>query len=96
MIVEEAGIHELTDALDAEIQVQQARQKQMEEQQTQQTEMAVGQKSAEMQLHAQEIQNEKSKIDANKQIELLKIVKELQIAVAELQVQQENNDSNND
>ncbi len=96
MIVEEAGIHELTDALDQEVQVQQARQKQMEEQQTQQTEMMVGQKSAEMQLKAQELQNEKSKIDSNKQIELLKIVKELQIAVAELQVQQENQQSDNE
>ncbi len=93
MIVEEAGIHELTDALDAEVQMQQQRQKQAQEEQTKAMEMQVGQKSADMQLKAQEIANEKNKIDSAKQVELLKIVKDLQIAVANIQAKQES-DSN--
>ncbi len=94
MLVEEAGIHELTDALDAEIAGQQQRQQQMQEQQTQQTEMAVGQKSTEMQLKAQELATEQNKVDAVKQVEMLKIVKDLQIAVAQLQVDAANKASN--
>ncbi len=96
MLVEEAGIHELTDALDAEIQLQQVKQKQAQEQQAQATEMQVGNKATELQLKAQELANEKSKIDSVKQVELLKIVKDLQIAVAQLQNDQANNQGNND
>jgi hypothetical protein len=93
MLVEEAGLHELTDALDAEIETQQARQKQATEQQTQATEMQVGVKSTEMQLKAEELANEKLKIDNTKQVEMMKIIKDLQIAVAQLQSDAQNRDS---
>ena len=85
MIVEESGMHELTDALDAEIQVQIQSKKAMEEQQTQQAELAAGQKSTELQLEAQKLATNQQKVDDTKQIEMMKIIKELQIAVAELQ-----------
>ncbi len=93
MLVEEAGLHELTDALDAEIQMQQQNQKQMQEQQTHATEMQVGNKAAEMQLQAQDLANKKAQIDTTKQIEMMKIIKDLQIAVAQLQVDAQNRDS---
>ncbi len=94
MIVEEAGIHELTDALDAEIQVQAQRQQQAQEQQTQQAELATGHKATELQLEAQKLATAQQKVDDNKQIEMMKIIKELQIAVAELQSEKDN--QNND
>jgi hypothetical protein len=85
MIVEEAGLHELTDALDAEIQFMAAQQKQQQEMQTQQAELDAGHKATELQLQAQKLATEQQRVDGDKQIELLKIVKDLQIAVAELQ-----------
>lgn len=87
MIVEESGMHELTDALDAEIEVQMQSKKALEEQQTQQAELAAGQKSTELQLEAQKLATQQQKVDDSKQIEMMKIIKDLQLAVAELQAQ---------
>ncbi len=95
MLLEEAGIHELTDALDAEIQLQAQNKKQAQEEQMKATEMQIGMKSSEMQMQAEKLANEKSKIDSTKQIEMMKIIKDLQIAVAQLQVDQENNANSN-
>lgn len=93
MLVEESGMHELTDALDAEIEAQQERQKQAQEQQVQAQEMQIGMKSSEMQMQAEKLANEKSKIDNTKQVEMMKIIKDLQIAVAQLEVDAQNRDN---
>ncbi len=93
MLVEEAGIHELTDALDAEIQMQQQRQQQAQSQQADQQQMTIGQKATELQLKAQEIVNEKTKIQNDNQVDMLKIIKDLQIAVAQLQSEQNKGDN---
>jgi len=61
MLVEESGMHELTDALDAEIVSQQNLKKEQAEQQQQQTELAIGQKSTELQLQAQKLSNDQNK-----------------------------------
>lgn len=94
MIVEEAGLHELTDALEAEVKFMDQQNAQMKEQQDQANELAAGQKSTELQLKAQELATKQDKVDKDAQLGLLEMVKELQIAVAELKAAQA--DNNND
>lgn len=93
MMVEEAGLHELTDALEEEVKFMAAQAKQQNEQQERQSELAAGQKATELQLEAQKLATEQQKVEGANKIELLKIVKDLQIAVAELQDAQADRDS---
>ncbi len=89
MIVEEAGLHELTDALEEEVKFMNQQNQQQQEQQTQAAEMAAAQKSTELQLKAQELATKQDKVNKDSQAELLRIVSDLQTAVAELRANQE-------
>ncbi len=93
MIVEEAGLHELTDALEAEVAFMAQQQKAQQEAQAQQAELAAGTEATKLQLEAQKVVNEQKKNEGQNQVELLKIIKELQISVAELQAAQDERDN---
>ncbi len=85
MIVEEAGLHELTMALEQEAVFQAQQQKAAQAQQEKQQQMMIGQKSAELQMQAQELDNKKSHNDSTNQIKLLNMMKEIQLTLAQMQ-----------
>ncbi len=85
MIVEEAGLHELTIALEKEAAFEVQQQQQAQAQQEKQQQMMIGQKSAEMQMQAEEIHNKKQHNDASNQIKLLNMMKEIQLTLAQMQ-----------
>ena len=84
MLVEESGLHELTDALDAEVQFEAEQSKQQQEQATQQAELAAGQKATELQLKAQDLSTKQQKVDNDASIELLQMMAEIKIQLADL------------
>lgn len=84
MLVEEAGLHELTIALEQEAKFEQAQQAQAQEQQAQQAQMAAGQEATKLQLQAQDLSIKQQKVQADSQIDLLDIVKEIQLKLAEI------------
>lgn len=84
MIVEESGLHELTDALDAEAQFE-AKQAQAQQEQVQQAQqMQIGQKSAELQLKAQELSTKQQKVESDASLELMQIIKDIQLQLADI------------
>ena len=84
MLVEKTGLHELTDALEAEAVFESEQQAQMQEQQTQANELAVGQKSTELQLKAQELATKQQKVESDSQLGLLEIITDIQTKLADL------------
>jgi hypothetical protein len=97
MIVEEAGLHELAIALEQEGQFQAKQAQAAQAQQEQQRQTMIGQKSAEMQMQAEEINNKKQHNDATNQIKLLNMMKEIQLTLAQMQQDRvtENNNQDN-
>ena len=85
MVVEEAGLHELTVALEAEAQFEAQQMQAAKQAQEQQAQMAVGHQSAELQMQAEKLAIEKQKNEASAQVDLLDIVKEIQLKLAEIQ-----------
>ena len=85
MVVEEAGLHELTIALEQEAQFEAQQAQQVAKQQQAQQQLMVGQKSAELQMQAEELAIKKQDMEASNQIDLLGIVKEIQLKLAEIQ-----------
>ena len=85
MLVEEAGLHELTVALEQEAQFEAKQMEQAQIQAQEQAQLATGQKSAELQLQAEKLAIDKQEATAGAQIDLLNIVKEIQIKLAEIQ-----------
>lgn len=84
MLVEEAGLHELTLALEAEAQFQEQQSKDAKEQALQQQELAVGTKSTELQLKAQEVAVKQKKVDSDAQLGLLEMISDIQIKLADI------------
>lgn len=84
MIVEEAGLHELTDALEAEAQFQAQQAQQMQEQQAQQQELAAGTKATELQLKAQELATKQQKVESDAQLGLLEVIRDIQLKLADI------------
>ena len=84
MLVEESGLHELTDALEAEKQFEAEQAKQQQEQATQQAELAAGQKATELQLQAQELSTKQQKVESDASIELLQIMSDIKLQLADI------------
>ncbi len=84
LIVEEAGLHELTIALEQEAKFEAQQAQAAQEQQAQQQQMAAGQKATELQLQAQDLSIKQQKVQSDTQIDLLDIVKEIQLKLAEI------------
>lgn len=97
MVVEEAGLHELTIALENEAKFEAQQQQVAQQQQDQQAQMAAGQKATELQLQAQDLSIRQQKVQSDTQVDLLDIVKEIQLKLAEIQssVADRNNSDNN-
>ncbi len=84
MIVEEAGLHELSIALEQEAQFEAKQAQQQAAERQKQQQMMVGQKSAEMQMQAEEISNKKQHNDSQTQVKLLSLMKEIQLSLAQM------------
>ncbi len=84
MLVEESGLHELTDALVQEAQFEAEQQQAAQEQAAQQQELAVGQKSTELQLKAQELSTKQQKVESDSTLELMQIIKDIQLQMADI------------
>lgn len=84
MIVEEAGLHELTDALVAEAQFEAKQMADAQEQQVQAQEVAAGQQSAELQLKAQDLATKQQKVESDASLELMHLIKEIQMQLADI------------
>lgn len=85
MIVEEAGLHELTIALEDEVKFIAQQSEVAQQQQQEQRQMETGHKATELQLKAEELAIQKQKIQGDQQVDLLDIVKEIQLKLAEIQ-----------
>lgn len=84
MLVEESGLHELVIALEQEAKFEAEQSKQAQEQVAQQQELAIGQKSAEMQLKSQELATKQQKVQSDSTIDILTLIKDIQLQVAEI------------
>lgn len=84
MLVEEAGMHELTLALTAEGEFQAQQQQQVAEQQEQQQQLAAGTKATELQLKAQEISTKQQKVESDAQLGLLQMISDIQLSLADI------------
>lgn len=84
MIVEEAGLHELSIALEQEAAFEAKQQQAAQAQQEKQQQMVVGQKSAEMQMQAEELNIKKQHNDSQTQVKLLNMMKEIQLTLAQM------------
>lgn len=84
MLVEESGLHELSDALVAEAQFEAQQQQASQEAQQQQEALAAGTKSTELQLQAQEIAVKQQKVESDASLELMQIIKDIQIQMADI------------
>ncbi len=89
MIVEEAGFHELTKALDQELQAQQELKAAQEERVTQATEMQAGMESTKLQLQAQDLANKSKKVDNDALMQILNLVKDLQVEMQSMRMERE-------
>lgn len=82
--VEEIGLHDLTEAIEQEIEFIAARKEEATEAQRQQEELIAGQESSKLQLKAEEIAIDRQKVESNTQMELMGILKDMQLKIAEL------------
>lgn len=96
MIVEEAGLFELSDALIAEGKFEAQQQQVAQEQQTQASELQAGQQSAELQLQAQDLAIKQQKVESDSSLELMQIIKDIQMQLADIQQRQIDNTANNE
>lgn len=85
MLVEESGLHELSDALVKEAQFEAQQQQTAQEQASQQQEMQVGMESANMQMKADEIAIKRQKVESDASLELMQIIKDIQLQLADIQ-----------
>lgn len=93
MLVEEAGLQELTEALKAEVVWEQQQQQQQSDATERARELQAAQEATKMQLDAEKLTIEREKVESNTQVEMLQIVKDLQIKVAELETQTKANEA---
>lgn len=84
MLVEESGLHELTDALEAEAQFEMQQQQMAQQKQDQMTQMQAGQEATRLQLKAQELSTKQDKVQSDSQLGLLEIIKDIQIQMADI------------
>lgn len=84
MLVEEAGLHELSLALEQEAQFEAKQMQAAQEQQMQAAQIQTGQKATELQLKAQELATNQQKVQSDAQIDLLGIVSEIKLKLAEI------------
>lgn len=84
MLTEEAGLHELTEALDAEVEFMNKQAAAQQEQMQQQAELAAGQKATELQLKAQELSTKQQKVESDAAIDIMQIMKDIQLQLADI------------
>ncbi len=96
MVVEEAGLHELSVALEAEAKFEAQMSQQQQEQAQAQAQLETGHKATELQLKAQDLATKQQKVDSDAQIDLLGIVSEIKLKLAEIasSVHERNNADN--
>lgn len=88
MIVEEAGMHELTKALDQELAAQQQLKAEQQAAMTEQAQMAAGTEATKLQLQAETIATQKQKNQSDAMLELLGLIKDIQMEMRAMREEQ--------
>lgn len=88
MIVEEAGMHELTRALDQELKAQEQMKAEQQSMMTEQAQMQAGTEATKLQLQAETIATQKQKNQSDAMLELLSMIKDVQMEMRAMRDEQ--------